>query len=364
LKRLVIADGRITKYQYTPYFQEVGKMLMRICFTIFTLIVMGAAQADGESVGGFPSWEERWIHQLINRARSDPQYEMDACGGNCADAACYSPVAPLPWMTQLNRAGRFHSAQLAIVGAMSHDSPCTLVSNIDDLFPESCDGSPSCACEEGTMSCQPVCTSASARAGLFGANYLGDIIANTGGGPNSAFYMWLHEFTASDVCEFTFENGHRWLILKTMGAVGVGNSGSYYTGHFGSGSTPGRIPSGSHYPQQGATVEIWANWYHDSGPLSATVNVAGTCHSMNLERGTPTNGTWNVEVTDVGSGCHRYYFIFEDLPGSLVTFPTTGSLAIGAGDACPDWDISRPAPCDLGDDIFFDSFEAFTVSRQ
>ena len=51
-------------------------------------------------------------------------------------------------------------------------------------------------------------------------------------------------------------------------------------------------------------------------------------------------------MTGVGSGCHRYYFSFRDAGGTTVTYPTTGSLAIGSGGACPDWDSARPAACD------------------
>jgi len=47
----------------------------------------GLAFAVGESVNGFPNWEERVLHEWTNRARSDPQVEMIACGANCGDAA-------------------------------------------------------------------------------------------------------------------------------------------------------------------------------------------------------------------------------------------------------------------------------------
>ena len=85
---------------------------------------------------------------------------------------------------------------------------------------------------------------------------------------------------------------------------------------------------------------------------------------MTLERGTSTNGAWKAEVTNVGSGCHRYYFVFEDSLGIPVTFPTTGSLAIGSGAECPNWEASRPVPCGVSETIFFDGFEAFADSSQ
>ncbi|MGZ4810098.1 MAG: hypothetical protein ACXV7D_12300, partial [Thermoanaerobaculia bacterium] len=44
---------------------------------------------------------------------------------------------------------------------------------------------------------------------------------------------------------------------------------------------------------------------------------------------------------NVASGCHRYYFSFTDSTGAVVTYPTTGSLGIGSGASCPDWESSR-----------------------
>jgi hypothetical protein len=124
----------------------------------------------------------------------------------------------------------------------------------------------------------------------------------------------------------------------------VGVAG-YSTGDFGPGSAPAKIPSGAHYPQQAASVAMWANWYDTAGPSLATVNVDGICTPMTLQRGTQTNGAWSAAATGAGSGCHRYYFSFRDAAGTTVTYPTTGSLAIGSGAACPDWSTARPAAC-------------------
>jgi hypothetical protein len=111
-------------------------------------------------------------------------------------------------------------------------------------------------------------------------------------------------------------------------------------------------------------VELWANWYDTAGPSAAAVNVEGVCYAMDLGRGTPTNGAWTTDVTGVGSGCHRYYFEFQDAVGALETYPTTGSLAIGSGAGCPDWSAARPDPC-LGpsDVVFADGFELGDTSR-
>jgi hypothetical protein len=52
------------------------------------------ARAVGEPVNGFPSWPERVIHEWINRARVDPQFEMNACGSACVERDCYSAMRP------------------------------------------------------------------------------------------------------------------------------------------------------------------------------------------------------------------------------------------------------------------------------
>lgn len=322
------------------------------------LLCATVVRAEGEADGSFPSWTERWVHQLINRARCDPQADLVSCS-ECPDAPCYSPMPPLAWKSALNRAARFHSAEMTLQGFFSHRSACTVVSNISSLYPSTCDGDASCACVGGTRTCAPTCTSAQSRVGLFGSSYGGEIIARTSYGPSSAFYLWLHEPTDSDVCTFTQANGHRWLILTETGAVGVGYHSSRYTGDFGSGTSPGRIPSGSHYPQTASSVELWANWYDASGPSAAAVNIEGTCHPMDLERGSSTNGAWMAQVSGVGGGCFRYYFEFQDDGGATVTYPSTGSLAIGVGDGCPDWTSSRPPSCLAGGTaIFSDSFES------
>jgi uncharacterized protein YkwD len=303
------------------------------------------AAGVGEAVDGFPNWRERVIHEWINRARIDPDVEMAACGSPCGEADCYSPVAPISWNLALNRAARFHSDAMLRQSFFAHDSACTLVSNISSIYPGSCNGSASCACVGGTKTCSPTCTSFSSRVQLFGANPSGEIIASPTD-PNTAFYLWLFE-PAGTTCSFSQQNGHRWLILKGGNSVGVGVSGPA-VGDFGSGSAATKIPSGSHYPQQAATVNAWANWYDTAAPQSAMINVGGQCFAMSLGRGTPQNGAYHAALSGFGSGCNRYYFSFVDSVGSLTTFPTTGSLAIGTGAACPDWDTGRPPDCGAG----------------
>ncbi|HYD48649.1 MAG TPA: hypothetical protein VEB21_09890 [Terriglobales bacterium] len=299
----------------------------------------------GEGVDGFPNWAERVIHQWMNRARVDPQTDMANCGSNCGEKACYGVMPPLTWDLNLNRAARFHSDAMRQQSFFAHNSACTLVPNINTIYPDSCNGAASCACVGGTKSCSGSCTGFSGRVALFGGDASGEIIASPTD-PNTAFYLWLYE-PAGSSCSFSSANGHRFLILKSQGKVGVGVSGPA-VGDFGWNITPAKLPSGSHYPRQAASVEAWANWYDTAAPQSALVNVDGQCFEMNVGRGTASNGAYRATLPGFGSGCHRYYFSFIDAAGNTVQYPTTGSLGIGPAGSCPDWDSSRPMPCFSG----------------
>ena len=314
------------------------RILVVMLFTTVAAHGQTAAQLRaGESVNGFPTWSERVVLEWMNRARVAPQIEMSACGAACGDASCYTPQTPLYWNETLNHAARFHAAEMTKQGYFAHDSKCTLVSGIQSLYPTACDGSASCGCLGGSMSCAAGgCTPWSSRVSMFGSSPAGEIIASTND-PNGAFYLWMFESAPAATCGFSAANGHRWLILTSSGGVGVGISGFEAVGDFGSGGTAYKIASAAHYPQQAASVEIWANWFDTAAPRSATAIVDGHCISMSLKRGTSQNGAWSATATNVGSGCHRYYISFIDSTGAEVTYPATGSLGIG----CADWDATR-----------------------
>src|SRR5439155_22403806 len=148
-------------------------------------------------------------------------------------------------------------------------------------------------------------------------------------------------------CGFTLANGHRYLILTGGPSVGVGyteGGGAYFrywTGDFGGPATSiPKVPSGSHWgpngERQAANVEFWANWYSNTGPLNAQVFVDNTAHVMTLGRGSQTNGAWTATVSGLASGCHRYYFAFQDSAGTTL-YPTTGTLGVGPAGTCPDY---------------------------
>lgn len=309
------------------------------------LVLVGSASpalAVGESENGFPNWKERVMHEWANRARVDPQVEMAKCGAACGEAACFAPIAPLRWSKPLAHAARFHSAHMAKNSYFAHDSKCALLTNVDALYPGSCDGSASCSCMGGTLTGT---TLWSKRVSYFGASAGGEIIAS-GTDPNGAFYQWLYESSSDPTCAYSASNGHRWNILTSTGGVAFGAAGPS-VGDFGSGAEPAYpIPSGAHYPQSGASVDLWVNWYADT-PQQALVNLGGTCQPLVHTLGSTTNGAWKGTAAGL-SGCVRYYFLFKDATGASVTYPSTGSLGIGDA-ACVEWSTDRPtagAGCD------------------
>src|SRR5438445_1415730 len=292
--------------------------------------------ATGEEMNGFPKWEERVIQEWTNRARCDPQYEMTQCTPSiCTEGACCTPIAPLSYLLNVNRSARFHADYMQLGGAFAHDTNCTLQPTIDSIYPSPCNGAPSCACVAGTLGSQT--TTWTTRIGYFGASPAAENIAEGTSptyDPNGLFYVWLYEPGSGTSCVPGGPSGHRWNILKTTGAsLGSGwSAGSlnYAVMDFAfGGSTPTKIVSGVHYPQQAASVDFWANWYDTAAPLSANVFVDGTRYPLTRARGIDTNGAWTTTVAGVGSGCHRYYFAFTDSASALQLYPSTGTFGIG-----------------------------------
>jgi hypothetical protein len=287
----------------------------------------------------------------MNRARVDPATELLECGANCSDAekapACYTPKPPLFLDGRLALGARFHADSMAKQGFFAHVTPCQLRSDLGSVYPEACDGSAACACA-GAGS-----TSPATRVARFGGSYSGEIIAAGYRDPLTAFYGWLHEPVASTApCGWSSggrgnTNGHRWLILTSSGALGPGYArggswGRYYVTDFGGGGETSEIPSGAHYPQEGSTVEFWANWFDEDGPSDARVVVGAISHPMRLARGTSRNGSWTATVSGVGSGCHRYYFEFADASGRRVRHPRRGTFGVGEASTCANWIDSEP----------------------
>lgn len=316
-------------------------------------------QAIGVPQNGFPSWDERLILVYTNRARADPGAEATAiCGGGCT---AYPASKAVIHDYNLARAARFHSTSLLKTGSgLMHDSVCNLVPNLGSIYPGSCDGSPSCACQGGTASCVcgtgggpyctcsgGPCTSTGARISLFGGGYAGENAAAGNSDPIKTFNQWVKS------------SGHWSNVNKsTHGKLGVGHfvgpggckNWTFWVQVFGGGSHAEKLAGGAHYPRSGGPATQFAfraNYYDPGGsaPQLATVNINGTCYPMTTERGSATSGTYLVNQAIASTGCHHYYFYFRDSAGNLVTFPTSGSFGVGVNDgSCADYSGSnRPA---------------------
>lgn len=312
------------------------------------------AYAAGESVGGFPNYRERVIHQRVNRARADPQAELAACGPKCSEMACYKPAPPLQYSEPLNRAARFHADEMAKQGFYGQASTCTVVDGIAAAYPDTCDGSTECACVGGTSGCMPVCDSAVDRAAKWGAVLTGESDSMTAD-PKLAYEGWMFEDAMGTVsCVPGPGNADRSLLLGSAGAVGFGVAGGHAVGEVGMPGVAHKIASGIHWPPLGPKTEVWASWFDPDGPpMRAAINFQGECRPLDLARGTPENGAYSTVFELLPQGCYPYYFQFIDANGVTVTYPTAGSLVMGLEGDCPEYSEERPIECacipDYGD---------------
>jgi len=323
-----------------------------------------AAAGAADPVNGIPSWHERMLLELINRARVSPSTDLSLCGANCSVAelspGCYPPVNPLHMPVSLNRAADFHSKSMQQNYFLGHDTPFIIRSDIDSVFPLLCNGNSLCASSgAGT-------TLAADRVALFGATLSGESISYGGTTPGDVFYTWLLENGQGADCTSTVHNGDRYMILKGGPAVGAGISGpddsqfsGYSTLDFGPTSElMPKIPSGAHWAsassgssgqRYGSPVEFWANWFDSDSPSKAVVVFEGTARPLSLARGTGTNGAWTATVSNINPNCQRYHFEFTDSMGNMFRYPTLGSFGVGFTN-CADWSLGSPVRGDFNAD--------------
>jgi MYXO-CTERM domain-containing protein len=339
-------------------------MLRRLAvFVLLVLSTAAEAQTRGVPQNGFPTWQERMIYVYTNRSRCDPVTELAGCAA-CAEKACYStPLQPVIWNYNLNRAARFHSAELEYTGCFQHDSPGALVSNISSVYVPvgTCLGQASCA-YSGGFTCGTAATNTFTRIAAFGTSGSSENIAYYGGTsatPQMVYNLWIFEADSNTACGFRSSNGHRYSILngnnRALGAGHYSQTRSMYTQDFASSGTPtGSLITGGHDPQftnTGTTnVNFRVNWYDTAGPQTARVNIDGVCTSMTMERGvTAANSTWLTTIPLTGTGCRRYAFQFTTAGGTTVMLPETGTYGVGGSLAtCADYQATAPAACGTG----------------
>jgi uncharacterized protein (TIGR03382 family) len=262
---------------------------------------------------GYPTWAERVVLYLTNRARTEP----DAFNPD----EPYEPSAPLIFDLELAKAARFHARHIVDASCFceDHSSCCALERNGEDV---SCSG-PVSGC--GAMT-------ADARVALWSASYSGENMAQGYMSPQAAVEGWI------------FSSGH-WQNMNNPahGELGAGNHQTAWVQDFGSGGTPEVIGDGIHFSQgQGTTFATTYYQRGTGGPQSALVIVDGECHELDLAYGVAEHGAFETTVT-LEPGCHRYYFHFTDGSGEDHTYPSFGSLGVGVGEECPLFLETRPA---------------------
>ena len=309
-----------------------------------------AAAQRGVPQSGFPSWQERLLLVYVNRARADPQADLAGCTV-CAEKACYpSPLTPVVTAYELNRASRFHAANLEHANRFQHDSPCTLVPNLSAVYTPNgaCQGEVACACEGGVLTGSTPTGTRLAR--FYPVSSWGENIAYGYATPRQTFYQWFWEPETSATCGFRPTNGHRVNIMSSGHRV-MGDGYFRVTRHmwvqdFNNGSNPtGTLLAGAHEPQlTGGTVDFRVNYFDTAAPQQATVNIDGACSPMTLERGNATNATYLATTSLPGTACRRYRFEFKNPAGATVYLPETGSYGAG-GAGCEDWTAATPPAC-------------------
>lgn len=270
-------------------------------------------QALGEPTDGYPSYTERVVLYLTNRARTEP----DAFNPD----EPYDPSAPLVFDLELAKAARFHASHIVDANCFceDHSSCCELERDGDGA-----------TCTTAVSGCGAM--SAGERVGLWSPSYSGENMAQGYMTPQAAVEGWI------------FSSGH-WQNMNNPShtELGAGNFQTAWVQDFGSGGATEVIGDGIHFSQgQGTTFGTTYYQRGTGGPQTALVIVDGECHDLDVAYGTPEHGAFETTVT-LDPGCHRYYFHFTDGAGEDHTYPDFGSLGVGVGEDCPLFLEERPA---------------------
>lgn len=300
---------------------------------LMCLCIPSAAFAYGEDGDFSIPYAARATHMMTNEARTAPHIAMASCGKNCAEGLkCYKEsLQPLYWDQKAARASQFYAQMLTHVKCIQHDTPCTLVSTIASLFPDACDGNPSCACVEKKATCGNSGTSSFDRLKLFtGSSYYAENICS-GGSINCVSRLINEDNTGGTKCEFRWTgskgNGHRWNLFGTdYTSIGVGADG-YIVQNLGKSSDTYQLTAGSHYTSDG---KLWfkTHYYSKTTDIKkAVVVINDKCIELEKTVGLSLKnvvfGTSNVSSIEA---CTPYFFESLDADGNFARFPTTGSL--------------------------------------
>lgn len=301
---------------------------LRILVSAITLTVVGSmagpavategeartAQPLGEPRDGYPSYSERAVLYLTNRARTEP----DAFNPD----EPYEPSPPLQYDLPLSKAARWQARHIvdASCWCEDHSSCCDVIE----------DDSGEVMCADQPSGCGV--TSSVERVSLWSPRYSGENAALGQRSAKQAVDGWINS------------SGHWQNINGSHTLLGVGRHQNAWVQDFGSGGTPPVAADGIHV-RSGQSYTFGTTYYQPGtgGPQSALVIVDGTCHELDLEYGTAELGAFETTLA-LESGCHRYYFHITDGDGEYHTYPDEGSFGVSVGaDDCPFYSTNRPA---------------------
>lgn len=288
-----------------------------------------SVMAVGEPKGDYPSYEERVMLYLTNRARAEPtKYN---------EKEPYPPTPPVRWDLKLSEAARFHAEHIinASCWCDDHSSCCQL---------ESTSGGAQCA---GSSSSCGV-TDASTRVLMFSPNYSAENMARGQRSGAEAVDGWINS------------SGHWKNINGNHSMLGVGRYEAAWVQDFGRGGNLPPVAEDGIHLSEGGAHRFGISYYQPSsgGPQSILAIIDGQCKELSLVAGKAEHGAFETS-TSLEPGCHRYYFYVRDGKGEDHVYPSTGSFGVAVGDSqdCPFFSENRPAdscspagqPCETGD---------------
>jgi uncharacterized protein YkwD len=271
----------------------------------------------GDQINGYPNQQERELHLATNVVRTAPQEFRDTYIGsyNILLPQSYPSVNPIYLNYDLNRAGRVHAEDIAANCGLSHDS---------------CDGT---------------VWSTRIRSYYTDSSWIAENIAT--GHPTG--FATVIQFLRDDVggtpaADNSGSDGHRKNIMNGgYGDFGPGYSYSstrtwyhFWVQDFGGGSPPYyAIASGSHLYLAAQVITFMAVFYDPDGnaPQSAQVVINGVARNMSLHLGSPSRGSYLLNLPD-NNDCRDYYFQFLDADGTSWRFPQTTELSNNPGHNC------------------------------
>ena len=272
------------------------------------------SQALGEPQGEYPSYVERVMLYLTNRARSEPD--------KFNPKEPYPATPPVRWDLKLSEAARFHAEHIieASCWCEDHSSCCTL---------QATNGGAKCS--DGPQGCG--ITDATTRVTMFSPAYSAENMALGQRTPGEAVDGWINS------------SGHWKNMNGNHSLLGVGQYEGAWVQDFGrGGALPPVAEDGIHF-SNGTSHTFGISYYqpNSGGPQSIMVIVDGQCNDLGLHSGKPEHGAFEKNMT-LNPGCHRYYFYVRDGQGNDHVYPSTGSFGVGVGgEDCPFFSENRPA---------------------